>query len=491
MNYRLVSKLLSFICLAVGVAFCGCALLGMCYGETVFTPILHSWFIPCVATLGIALIAFFMGRRAKNKIFRKEALCVVGLGWVVASALGAIPFCFLLPKCSYIDAFFETAAGFTTTGSTVFGVVENFPKSLMFWRTLTQWFGGLGVVVFFVAILSSLGAGGKMLYSREASGQIADFDVHRIQKGLYQLIIFYVGLSAACVIAFKLAGISWFDAFCHMFGTVATGGLSTRNESVGAFNNPCLEWMFIIFMFLGAVNFLYMIKVIKGNKEFVKRNEEVPFFTFVVLLASAIICVMIWPQFSKVEGWEPIVRKSLFQVVSLITTTGFSSCNFDVWVPATHTVLICIMFIGGCSGSTAGGIKAIRCLASLKILRLQFEKSFRTHVVRHVVVNGKVLDEDGKDDIGRFFLLVFWTVCGSIIFISICERHLDFESVFSAVATCLFNVGPGLAKVGPMCNFGFLSTPSKALLSFLMILGRLEFYAIIVLFLPSFWRKLE
>ncbi len=489
MNYRIISKLLSVIVATLAVAFLICLGMGQVFDTTVREDgVFDEWLVCTAGTAALALIFMLLGRGSGNKLLRKEALTVIGVGWILASLIGAMPFYLIMEEATLADAIFETASGLTTTGATVFSNVESFPTSLLFWRCLSQWIGGLGVVVFFVALLSSLGAGAKILFSHESSGHSADIDSGRVQHGVMQIMLMYLGLSTACAVAYHLGGMDWYDALCHMFTTVSTGGFGTYNSSVAAFQSPTLEWLVIIFMALGGTSFFVMLRIAKGDMRFVFKNTEFIYY-YVTMGVFSVLLTLILLAEGIVGDVGEAFRQSTFQAVSLMTSTGFTTVDYQLWPNVAHTLLLTAMIIGGCSGSTAGGTKVVRFAVALKVCRQQIERAFRTRVVRPLYMNGRVLDKEDQENVINYVLLLSIVCFASLPILALLQHQLSFEGGFSAMLACLFNVGPGFNEVGPTLNYSYFSEPAKLFLALLMIMGRLELYAVLVLFTPSLWKR--
>ena len=491
MNYSIIRRLLSIILGAVTVAQCICLGISVYFyfqGDSNELRALEGFSASILVSGFISLILFYTSRKGSPKMFHKEALAVIGLGWIVASLLGALPFYLILSDCTPGDAVFESASGFTTTGASVLSNLEEIPKSLLFWRSLSQWIGGLGVVVFFVAILSFLGAGAKILFSSESSAKSTDLHSARVQTGISNLLKLYILLSVVCTVVFHFCGLSWYDALCHMFTTLSTGGFSTRSDSIAAFNNPSLEWFITLFMIFGGTSFVLMLQMGRWEWREVRKNSEFKAYHLILLLATLLTSFSVWSEYGH-HSLHDVIRASAFQVVSIMTTTGFSTADFNVWPPFTHILLLVLMIIGGCSGSTGGGIKVVRLVVAMKVAWLQIEHTFRTRVVRSVKVNGRTLNKNAQESILVFLVLMGMVAIGGLILVSFIEPTTSFEGVLSATLACLFNIGPGFAEVGPTHNYLEFQEITKYLLSLLMIMGRLELYAILVLFAPTLWKK--
>ena len=484
MNYSIVHRLLSLILATLVLAFLACLTVSFLYANNPLEKeATRGWItVICVVT---ALTTFFviLGKNANDKLFHREALATVGLGWFMASIIGALPYTLILPTHPIINALFESTSGLTTTGATVFRDVEQFPPSLLFWRSLSQWIGGLGVIVLFVAIISSLGVNAKMLYTHEASSPSNHIKNPRIQKGVLQLLLLYLGLSIANFCAYFLAGMNPFEAICHMFTTISTGGYSIYNQSLQHFQSPLIEMIALLFMGLGGTSFLFLACCIQKKQ---KSTTEV--FTYYSLLGGfALLLTFLSIDEMSNQNVLNTFRHSFFQTVSIMTTTGYSSTNYQSWVPATHMLLITLMIIGGCSGSTAGGVKVFRLIAAIKISLVQIEKTFRSHVIRPLSLNGCPLKEQRRTL--TFLVLVGLLTLISLSLLSVLEQNLSFEGVFSAIPACFFNIGPGFNEFGPTETYHLLGAPAKMYLCLLMIMGRLELYAVLTLFVPSFWKR--
>lgn len=490
MNYLLVCKLQAVILAALTVAFSGSAILAATYDDpTRHHAALLGFLISALVTGASALALFLIGRTSRNLLFRREALAVVGTGWLSASVFGALPYYLILPDVDFASAVFEAASGFTTTGASVLSELETLPPSLLFWRSTSQWIGGLGVVVFFVAVLSFLGAGAKVLFSRESSAQAAELDAARVQRGVLRLMMLYIGLTVICTTALMLAGMNWFEAVNHTFTALSTGGFSTRSGSVADFHSAPIEWIIIVFMAIGGTSFIPLLRFVKGNWSALAQSSEIKVYYAIILAATGLVGVLLWFDPNFTGSFHETVRASAFQVLSILTTTGFATHDFDLWLPATHLIFLLLMVIGGCSGSTAGGVKVIRVIIAGKISMQQIEKAYRAHVVRPLRVNGEHLSRDSQETVLVFFVVLGFIGLFGLLGVALMEPHLSLSGTISSVAACLFNIGPGFAEVGPTQNFAHLGDPTLLLLSLLMILGRVEFFAILVLFAPALWKR--
>ncbi len=491
MNFALVARLLSVVLLILALAFTTCLAVSTFLDSESVRPLATKAFVASIATsLLTAAFLYWTGRNATHRFFRREALSIIGLGWIVSSLLGSIPYLILTPQIGISGAIFESVSGLTTTGASVLEDLERLPASLLFWRALSQWIGGMGVVVFFVAILGFLGAGAKLLYANEASGSTVEFEESRVQSTVLRLIYIYLGLSLACAVCYRIAGMDWFDAVCHMFATVATGGFSTRSGSIAAFESGAVEMVGIVFMICGAISFPLILSAINGRIRRIGQNTEFKaFFAILILSAATVATVIVLDGTDKEIGHA--IRSSIFQTVSIMTTTGFATEDFAQWSSLPQSLLLVLMVIGGCSGSTAGGIKVNRVIVALRMCVVTVERSFRSRVVRQIRMNNRVLSEQATNEIAMYLILTGAIFLGSVQVVSLFETYFLMDTNLSAVHACFFNIGPGFAEVGPTQTYAPFHPRTKLFLSLLMILGRLELYAILALFAPYMWKRLD
>jgi trk system potassium uptake protein TrkH len=481
--------MLSAILFALAIAFLGCLAVAWIYaGQPGEERAIYGFALSILLSSGLGFIFYLLGRKGPSRFFQKEALCVIGVGWILASLVGALPYGIIVDGISPTDAFFESASGLTTTGASIFSDVESLPRSLLFWRSLSQWIGGMGVVVFFVAILGFLGAGGRILYANEASGFTADFEDSRVQTAVKKLWTLYLSLSAVCILVYRVGGMGWYDSICHMFTTLSTGGFSTHTTSMAAFESPFLEWAATAFMVIGGTSFLLILQVLRGRVKQVRLNTEFHAYTLILLISILAVTIFLIRD-GLAESWSHAARASAFQVASIMTTTGFSTENFGLWSPFPKVVLLTLMIVGGCSASTAGGMKVIRLVVGFRSSLNSVERAFRSRVVRRIVVNGRTLDDESTQNIITYIVILSLICVACIPLTAIFEPEISVDGNISAVFACLFNIGPGLAEVGPAQNYAHFHDYTKLLLSLLMIMGRLELYAILVLFSPSLWRR--
>lgn len=434
-----------------------------------------------VFALGLSFLLIF-GK--PQEISVKEGIFIVGLTWISISIFGAIPFILTGSIPSFTDSFFESTSGFTTTGASVLKDIEVLPKSVLLWRNLIQWVGGMGVIAIAVAIMPHLGLGGAHLFKAEVPGPTKDKISPRISQTARILWETYVLISLFQILLLFLGGLDLFDATCITFGTMATGGYAPYSDSLARFDSSYIHYVVTAFMFLAAVNFNLHFQAISGRPSSYLRSTEFKFFSLVVLI-SALSVILI----RKIEGdelCEEMIRHSLFQVVSIVTTTGFVTEDYELWPFNAQIILILLMLHGGCSGSTGGAIKSIRIYVMGSFLVSHLKKIFRPHGVFPVRVDGKVVEESVASNILAFIILYLLLFLSGVLVLTYQDVSID-TSVGATLAT-LGNVGPGIGGVGPTDNYADLPTFSKWFLSFLMLAGRLEIYTILVLFLPDFWR---
>lgn len=418
-----------------------------------------------------------------EKLNAKDGLAVVGCSWIVLSLFGALPFYLSGALPCFTDAFFETISGFTTTGATVITQIEEFPQGLLFWRSLTHWLGGMGIIVLFLALLPAIGQGAYRLYQAEAPGPTAERLQPRIKETAKTLWGVYFLLSALQSLLLKAGGMSWFDAFCHTFGTMATGGFSTRSASIGAFS-PYIQWIVIVFMVLAGTNFFLLYQALSGRIRSFWKSEEFRWYCF--LLTGAVVFFAVVLHFS--QGPQTSLRTIIFQVVSIMTTTGYTTTNFDLWPGVLRLSLLCLMFIGGCSGSTAGGLKVLRVFLIVKVMaRSVIQAIFPNAIVLVKKDQKPVADKIILSVVSFVLLFIFLFILGVLVIMG--TNRCDVPTAVSASIAALGNIGPGLGRVGASEHYAWVSLPGKWMLSFLMLAGRLELYAMLIFFAPATWRK--
>lgn len=489
MNYRLLSKLLGLLLLLLSGTMLLCLAAAYLHHERhAGMDAVESLLLSVAVTAGAGLVLRLLGRGSGNEILRKEAIAVVGLGWLICAAFGALPYMFCEPNLSPVEAFFESMSGFTTTGATVITDLDAYPRSILLWRSLTQWLGGLGILVLFVALLSSVGVGSKALFQHESSAKTGGGVQARIQDVAARLWQIYLGLSVICCLGLVVLGMNFYEAVCHTMTALSTGGFSTRNGSIAEFDSFGIEMWLALFMTLGGISFMLYAWMLRRRWDRWRSEEETKVYLWLLLLITLVIAadlVLVEKRHTSASS----LRESVFQVVSIMTTTGYVTADYDRWPPLARVLLLLLMMLGGCAGSTAGGIKVSRWILFCKIVRQQVVRAFRPNQVFSLRLNGNLMDEDFNLQTVFFIALAGVTVAAGTALVSLLQPNLGIESCLSSVLATLFNIGPGLGAVGPTQNFGHFNQPTMLLLSWLMLLGRLEFFAVLVLFVPALWRR--
>jgi len=442
------------------------------YGEEKWHVYMYALLL--TITLGIGLILEF-SFKTEREIERADGFTVVAFTWLLIPLFGTLPY--VLLGLGFLDGFFEAMSGFTTTGATILNVVEELPKSALLWRSLTQWLGGMGVILLFIAILPRLGVGGSQLFDREFPGPLPERVRPRFRTTARLLWTIYVGFTVAEIALLRfLAKIPLFDSICISFTTMPTGGFTPTTTSIGFYNNPLAEYIIMAFMFLAGMSFIVHYQVLRGNWKAIKNEELRLYF---IILAVAIFLLIFSQGFSS-------YREGMFQAISIMTTTGFATADFGSWHSGARIVLLALMFIGACSGSTGGAIKVVRVLTLIKHARVMMRKAIFPKAVIPVKLNQKSLP-DGiiRDIISFLFLYILVAIVASV---ALCFLKLNIETSISAVAATLGNVGPGLGGVGPSFNYASLPGAAKFILIVCMWLGRLELFTVLMIFSPRFWK---
>jgi trk system potassium uptake protein TrkH len=434
------------------------------------------------ALLAVALIGY--GRRPPEFIVPREAVATVALGWVVVGVLGAIPYLLEGAFDHPADAIFESISGFTTTGASALRDIESLSRSLLWWRSLTQWLGGMGIIVLFIAIFPRLGLGAGHLFRSEVPGPITERLRPKLRHTSLILWYVYLGLTASQAVSLYICGVSLFTASCHAMTTMATGGYSTLNASIAGFESTTIEMIVLVFMFLAGVNFGLYFRLVRGETRAVWRDPEFRTYVAILLLAIVMVAVAILP--SKADIGEAL-RYSSFQVVSLQTTTGFATDDFDRYPHFVRLLLVALMFVGGSAGATAGGIKVARLMVLGRALVNQLVKSFQPRAILAVRIGRTPVESETVRAVCIFFAaFIGLFFLGSLL---LTLFGLDLVTAATASIASLANIGPGLALVGPTQNYAFIPEAGKMILVVLMILGRLEILTVLALLVPSFWRK--
>lgn len=452
-----------------------------------------------VVTVLIGALLFLLNKPKDTHIGKKEGFVIVTFGWLILSVTGCLPYLFSGAIPGVTNAFFETISGYSTTGSSILTDIESMPKGILFWRSATHWIGGMGIIVLTIAILPLLGIGGMQLFLAETTGPSADKLHPRITDTAKRLYLIYVALTFAQFFLLKLAGMGWFDAINHAMSTVSTGGFSTKNSSVAFYNHlPAVQYIIIFFMFIAGTNFILNYFIFKGKFKRVLQSEEFRYYLLAVLGITAIISIIIIffqePSLQttihhpKVFGHEEsAIRHALFMVISVITTTGFVSADFTMWSFFATGIFFALFFLGGSAGSTSGGIKIVRHIVILKNSFLEFKKTLHPNAIIPVRIDGKAVKQNIVFNILSFFVIYMLIFIISSVLLTF--FGLDFVSAIGAAASSLGNIGPAIGSVNPVANFNHLTDAAKWFCAFLMLIGRLELFTVLILFTPFFWRK--
>lgn len=480
MNYAMVLKNLGTLLICEAIAICPSFLVALIYKGNDVKAFLYT-IVLLLITGGFALLI-----KPKSKaVYAREGFAIVAIGWLLVSFFGALPFYFSGAIPSLVDAFFEASSGFTTTGASILQEIESLPKGILFWRSFTHWIGGMGVLILAMAILPSAGAGTMQIMKAESPGPAPGKLVPKVKETAKILYGIYLGITIIEIMFLKVAGLSLFDACIHTFGTVGTGGFSNKNSSVGTYNNVLAEVIITIFTFICGANFALYYQALKGSFKDIFKDEEFRLYTGIVVTSIILITANIYGSIFK-SLWESL-RHSSFQVVTIITTTGYSSTDFNVWPPFSKMILLTLMFIGGCAGSTTGAIKNIRVLLLFKSAKRDLLKIIHPRAVHSVRFAGKTVNEQTLSEVLGFFFLYLLIFCVAVLIVSL--EGKDLVTTISSVAATLGNVGPGFEIVGPMGNYSSFTVLSKTVLSLCMIIGRLEIYPILLLVFPKFWTE--
>jgi len=494
LNSKIIIHLMGLLLLCNGIFMILAAVVSGLYDDGATLDIA----LAAIVTMLVGVLSMFYTRNHKKEVKRKEGYIIVTCGWLVMSASGMLPYLFSGAIPSVTNAFFETISGYTTTGASVVENIEALPEGILLWRSLTHWIGGMGIIVLAIAILPLLGIGGMQLFAAEAPGPSGDKLHPRITDTAKRLWLIYFSYTIAETLLLKLAGMSFFDALNHSLATLSTGGFSTKNASMAYWNDqPSIQYIVILFMFLAGSNFVLSYYAFKGKVQKVIMDEEFKFYYIFIFVFTIVASLVVYFQANvptsdfhpMVLGeWESAFRHTLFQVVSVITTTGFVTADFTSWTPFLTIFFFGLFFLGGSAGSTAGGIKVMRHLIIIKNGLLEFKRTLHTNAVIPVRYNGKTVQENIVYNIIAFFVLyMLLFIIGSLVLGAL---GLDFESAIGGAASTLGNVGPALGTLNPLANFNDLPTLGKWWCGFLMLLGRLELFTVLILFSPYFWKRI-
>jgi trk system potassium uptake protein TrkH len=477
MNCGMVARSLGWLLLIEAGCMAPSFLVALIFNQGDAYAFAFSIFITAAA--GLAAMSF---KPATTDIFIREGFAIVGLGWLLVSAFGAIPFVMSGAIPSAADAFFESVSGFTTTGSSILKDVESLPRGVVFWRSFTHWVGGMGVLALVIAILPLANANTFHIMQAESSGPSTDKFVPRMGRVVRILYSIYILLTLIQLILLLLGGMSLYDSLIHSFGTAGTGGFSDKNASVAAFGSVYIETVITVFMFIFGVNFTIYYAIFRGDWRSALRDEELRFFCALTVISVALI---VWNTKGQVfQSWMETFRYAAFQVCSIITTTGFSTADFNKWPAFSQFILLLLMLVGASAGSTSGALKCVRVVLLSKLAAREFVRLLHPDSVKVIKLNGRAVDEGMLSGVAIFFFLYIAILIAAALMILLDGK--DLLSSFTAVLSCIGNIGPGIGIVGPMGNFAGFSPAAKVVLSLCMVMGRLEIYPILLLAAPLF-----
>ncbi len=494
LNFKIIFHLMGLLLLVNGGFMLIASLFSLIYEDGVGTMMVLAG----VVTLVIGGTLMLFTRNHKKEIDKRDGYVIVSFGWIFMSLAGTLPYIFTGAIPGFANAFFETMSGYTTTGASILSDIESLPESVLFWRSITHWIGGMGIIVLAIAILPLLGIGGMQLFAAEAPGPAADKLHPRITDTAKRLWLIYVGYTIAETILLQVAGMSFFDAINHSLSTLSTGGFSTKNNSVAFWNDrPLIQYIIIIFMFLAGTNFVLSYFAFKTKFSKILKDEEFRayFFFIIGLTLTAVLFIYFKADTSassvghpEVYGkFEGALRHGLFQVLAIVTTTGFVTADFTAWTPFLTIFFFGLMFLGGSAGSTSGGIKIVRHLIMIKNGLMEFKRTLHPNAILPVRYNRKSVQQPIVFNILAFFILYMLSFIVGVLVFSV--LGLDFDTALGAAASSLGNVGPALGDLGPVDNYGWLPSGAKLWATFLMLIGRLELFTVLILFTPFFWRN--
>ncbi len=480
-NLRIVFQTLGLLLVIEGIFMWLCIPVSMLYHDHELVPLGLGGMI----SIAVGGTFFLVNYRAEKSLSARDGFLIVTLGWILFSFFGAIPFILSGVMPSYTDAFFETISGFTTTGASILEDIEALPHGLLFWRSLTQWLGGMGIIVMSLAILPLLGVGGMQLFVAEVPGPTPDKLHPRIKETAKRLWAIYIMFTFAEALMLWLGGMDLFDAVCHSFTTMATGGYSTKQASIAYWDSPFIQYTIIFFMFLAGTNFTLSYFALHLRFDKIWKNEEFRYYVGFLVFFTILITIIL--NVTESQTGESSFRQAAFQVVSIITTTGFVTADYLRWIPVLGIVIFMLMFFGGSAGSTGGGIKILRIVLLLKNSTMELRRLIHPSAVIPVRFNKNAVSPDILNNV--FAFVSFYIITMIIGVVVLASMGYDLSSCFGSVAATLGNIGPGIGLVGPVENYAHMPVFGKWFLSFLMLIGRLELFTVLILFSPGFWKK--
>ncbi|MEE2801051.1 MULTISPECIES: TrkH family potassium uptake protein [Nonlabens] len=494
LNYKIIIYIMGLLLLFNGGFMFLSAAVSAIYREPEGIDILMAGVVAII----LGAISMYLTRKHQRVLHKKEGYLIVSLGWLIMAFAGTMPYVFSGALDNYTDAFFETMSGFTTTGASIMNDIEIMPKGVLFWRSLTHWIGGMGIIVLAVAILPLLGIGGMQLFAAEAPGPSADKLHPRITDTAKRLWLIYVGFTGIETILLRIAGMNWFDAINHALSTLSTGGFSTKNASMAYWNdNPAVQWIIIVFMFIAGTNFVLSYFAFKGRFSRILKDTEFKWYAGFVLLFTLISAVLIYYQADLTASTisHPLVagraegslRHAVFQVLAVMTTTGFVTADYTLWTPFLTIMFFGLFFLGGSAGSTSGGVKVVRHIILIRNGIMEFKRTLHPSAIIPVRYNGRAVPSNNVFSVLGFFILYMLSfIIGAVVLAAL---GLDFDTAIGGALSSLGNVGPAFGDLSPVDNFAGLPDLGKWWCSFLMLIGRLELFTVLILFTPFFWRN--
>lgn len=478
MNYRVILNVLGTVIKFLGISLIVPLLVALYYNE----PASLQVFL--ISSILAILTGVLLEYTCKSdfELNHRESFVIVAMGWFSVALFGAVPY--LLLGISPVDSLFESMAGFTTTGSTIFTDIESHSKSLLFWRSMTQWLGGMGIIVLVIAVLPKLAVAGRQMFNSESSGPIKDKLKPRLKNTAQILWGVYVTFTVLEIILLKSAGMSLYDAVVHSFSTMSTGGFSPNNESIAGFGSVLIETIIVLFMLIAGANFSLIYRTLRIDVKSIFRDKEFQGYISIILLATVVVSFELW---NWGETLFDSVRYAVFQVITITTGTGFVSTDFNMWPESAKMILFLLMFVGGSAGSTTGAIKVIRVMLLVKFGLREIQKSIHPKLIKPIRIGDKIIPDEVMQTVLSFFVLYLLVLVISSFILSV--LGLDIITSITASATTLGNVGPGLNLVGPMADFSTIPAIGKIVLLLNMWIGRLEVMTVLILFVPSFWKK--
>lgn len=483
MRFAVVAKVLSLLCAIVSLFMVFPIGWSIYDGTSDLVPLAEGM----LGGFALAVLLFLLGFKAKARdLGVREAFAVVSLSWIFASVIGGLPYLLNGTVHTFTDAFFEAMSGFTTTGASILTDIQSNPRGILFWRDLTHWLGGMGIIVLSLAILPFLGVGGMQLYKAEVPGPVPEKITPRVQQTALLLWGVYVFLSVLQTAALMFGGMNLFESLTHTFGTMATGGFSPLNGSIGQYGNPYFEWVITLFMFLAGANFVLHLLVLRGDLGAWWRDEEFKFYTKLTVSAALAAAAFLFVT-GTYESIPEALRLGAFQVVSILTTTGFVTADYEQWPYFIQYLLLFLMFVGACAGSTGGGIKNMRIMILIRHVKAELDRLLHPKAIIPVRVGGRVLEREIISSVTAFFVMYIGLF--ALAALAMTALGLDLLTAIASVAATIGNIGPGLGTVGPAENYAHIPVTGKWILSFCMLLGRLEIYTVMMLFVPGTWRR--